>query len=537
MAEIIEQAKEISRQGLDRSVKPPYEQTSPMPGGGIGPEALIWMVALHADEFEPWGTARFKTRDVQLRNFITKENQFASGLGVVCARNAGFDWMISGSPRTAARAQQVLEDSDQGAGWPALATKLTIDLSTQDSGAFMEIVRESDRPEGALLALNHLDASRCWATGDPLKPVIYLDRLSQYHLLNWWQVVHFLEMPAPVERIPGLQICAESRLLLAAQIIRNISIYKAEKTGGRHNRAIHLVQGITTQAINDALADMRVKADDQGLLRYINPLIVGSHDPKATIDVKTLEIAALPDGFNEEVAFKHYVAQIAMAFGSDYQEFAPLPGGGLGTSTQSEVLHAKARGKGPGLWRKIIKRAMNQRVLPKNVEFDWDEQDLEAEKAAADIELIRATSRQIRIQSEEITQAEGRQLALDAGDLPQEMFEAAGGLDYTPRPVREGEQPSAPGSEEQGPVREGERSHRRGECMATGCSTPPTMEVIWAEGKSHSWFCDPHLREWETANPYEINARWPVRDGRASRGSPRRKELGAHWLGQGRWYE
>ena len=202
-------------------------------------------------------------------------------------------------------------------------------------------------------------------------------------------------------------------------------------------------------------------------------MVVGSHDPNVNVDVKTLEIAALPDNFNEETTFKHYIAQIAMAFLSDYQDFAPLPGGNLGTSAQSEILHMKSRGRGPALWMKMITHAMNQRILPSNVEFRFDEQDLEAEAAEAETAKARAEERAARIASGEINEAVARQQALEDGDLTLEQFEELERADreaaeqappITVRPseerLEEGEQPAAPeGGEPFG--EEGERGAKR----------------------------------------------------------------------------
>lgn len=418
--------KAITEDILDQSVREPRIQKSAFPSGLD--TSLLWFVATAADEIEPWGN-KPKIRDQQLRDFVPTESLFASALGVVISRNVGFDYVVEGPTRTAAQAHRILEESDMGEGWESLIAKLSNDLYCQDSGAFAEIVRNGDSPDSAWVGLNHLDASRCWHTGDPLKPVIYLDVKGEYHLLDWWNVYTLAELPAPHEQRYGLQFCALTRLLLAAQITKNIAIYKKEKTGGRNTRAIHLISGITTAQIQDALEQVRAQADSQGLIRFIEPLLVGSHDPKATVDVKTMELASLPDGFNEEDMFKHYISQIAMAFLSDYQDFAPLPGGNLGTSAQSQILHMKGRGKGPAMFMKLITKMMNQRVLPQNVAFRYQEQDIEAEELKAQVSKLRAEERKFRLESGEISLAEARHMAMEVGDLRPELFEAAGGLD------------------------------------------------------------------------------------------------------------
>lgn len=393
------------------------------PGGPPGLQtSLLFMLAQSADEIQPWGNNP-KLRDRQLRAFITTESLFASALGIVCARNAAFSWFLKGPKSVTVKMQDALETANFGKGWQDLMLQTSVDLYTQDHAAFIEVVREGDTPESPLLSLNHLDAARCYHTGRPEAPVIYQDSDSVFHLLNWWQVLALSEMPSAEEDKPGLQWCALSRMLLAAQVTRNIAIYQMEKTGGRHTKAIHLVKGMTSSEIQDAVRQVTAAADASGQLRYVSPIIVGSVDPRAMLDTKTLELAGLPEGFDEDKMYKWYTVQIAMAFLTDYQEFAPLPGGGLGSSAQSQVLHLKSRGKGPGLYMKLISQALNFKVLPEGVTFGFEEQDLEAEQAEADTKLKRAEARLKKVESGEYDEQAARQEALDVGDMSQETFD------------------------------------------------------------------------------------------------------------------
>jgi len=407
-----------------RSVKVEDPATGYPPS--ISDVSLIWMVGQAASAIEPWGSLP-KKRDRQLRAFITAEPLFASALGVVASRNMAFSWSIKGPPRVAERYKRVLNNSDDGYGWRSLLSKTSVDLYTQDYGAFWELVRDGDSPDSPVVAINHLDAARCWHTGNREYPVLYLDRKNRYHQLKWYQVVTLREMPAPVEtNYPspfGLQYCALTRILAICEIIRNINVYHEEKTGGRHARAIHLVKGLTNTQIQDALASYEQANNQRGFLRYVVPLIVASVDPKADIGHDTLELASMPDNFEYTEWFKTYIGILAMGFLEDYQTFAPLPGGNLGTSTQSQVLHLKARGKGPALFMKLISEALNFEVLPEGVEFFWDEQDYEEDKAKAEARQLRAQTRAAQIASQELTVEAARQIAVDEGDIPQEIFE------------------------------------------------------------------------------------------------------------------
>lgn len=49
-----------------------------------------------------------------------------------------------------------------------------------------------------------------------------------------------------------------------------------------------------------------------------------------------------------------------------------------------------------------------------------------------------------------------------------------------------------------------EMPHSRYKCMS--CSAPPTVEVLWAEGRGHAWFCDRHFLQWKETHEEDISA-------------------------------
>jgi hypothetical protein len=80
----------------------------------------------------------------------------------------------------------------------------------------------------------------------------------------------------------------------------------------------------------------------------------------------------------------------------------------------------------------LITYAINFLCLPKNVQFRFDEQDLEAERGDAQVKAIRAQTRAVRIASGEITPQVARQIANDDGDLALEFVQLMGEQDATP---------------------------------------------------------------------------------------------------------
>ena len=381
---------------------------------------LVINVASAADTINAWGT-NFPQRDAQLRVFWPTEPYFASALFTTVSQYTAFAWSLSGPPRAVRIGQELFNNSQLGAGWEALLEPFLIDYFTQDNGAFMEVVRaDNSDPRSPVIALNHLDSAKCERTGRHTQPVIYTDRNGKRHHLAWYNVIAVSEFPSPLEEAHGVGYCALTRVLRGAQIMRDIGVVKQEKAGGRFTRQVHLVSGVQTKIIEDAMQQKQAAADVQGYLRYIQPLIVASLDPTSRVSKETIDLASVPAEYDESKSLEAYITLIAMAFGGDYQSYAPLPGGGLGSASQSKIMNMKSRGKGPGLFMKRVERLFNfHGILPRSVTFQYGQQDIAQQVEQTEVRRSRALEREIRIRSGEITTEVARQIAVDCGDLDE----------------------------------------------------------------------------------------------------------------------
>lgn len=420
--------KDFNPKVIDRSVVDDPDRLS----GFVHPTILT--IAQMADEITPWSVTP-QARDMQLRDFWKKESMLASTVYAAVARTSAFKWEVTASnpdkdkpERTIRVVTDMLTQSNRGKGWIDFFSKVLLDVFTQDNGAFIELIRAQDRPDSPVINLNHLDSAKCARTGDPRYPVIYTDRLGKQHYLRWWDVLTMEDMPAGEEEAYGVQFCAVSRALLAAQILRNIAIYKLEKVGGAFTRAVHLVSGVTQDELDDGLAWAREQMLNLNNWRYSQPVIIPGLDPTSGVDVKTIELASLPDAFDEDSTFKWYIAQLAMAFGMDYQELAPLPGGNLGSSQQSEILHQKTQGKGPALIIGKTEFLINHNgIIPRTVKFQFKEHDLKAENDKANASFTRSKDRNMQLTSGVLDPEGALELAVLDGDVPEHV--ARGVLD------------------------------------------------------------------------------------------------------------
>jgi hypothetical protein len=399
----------------------------PSSRGGV--HRMILSIAEVADDIPAWSTNPH-ARDIKLREYLPTEPLLISTVYAAIARVAGFSWLLKPKypekekPKNTLRAvnRMLYKWSDRGEGWINLIQKTFMDLYTQDNGAFWELIRKENTPSAPVISFAHLDSARCQRTGNSKTPIIYTDIQGKDHYLNWWQVHTFEDMPSAKEDAYGVGYSAVTRALLAAQILRDISVYKREKVSGSFHRAIYLVSGPSQQEIDDGIAWSREQMLNLGNYRYSQPVIIPNIDPQHPVNVERIDLASLPDAFDEDSTLKWYVAQLAAAFGLDYQEIAPLPGGNLGSSQQADILHQKTQGKGPALAMAKIEDALNNHgYLPNTIEFGFEEHDLSSDKAKAETSFVRSKNLSMLINSGILDPQGALDLAVDQGDIPEHI--------------------------------------------------------------------------------------------------------------------
>ena len=346
---------------------------------------FTWNIASAADSIQQWGT-NWRLRDRQLRDFWPTETYLAGAVASISFRNATLDWELVGSTRLVQNRTDMLNAAISGmeVGWTPFMEKYSQDLFTQDNGTFIELIRDPGiaansrfkNERAPVLGIATLDAGQCVRTGDPEVPVIYTDRNGTQHKLMWYQVIPFSDFPSSIEKMNGIGYCAVTRALRVAQIMRSIMIFKDEKISGRQHKQIHFVSGVSRSDIKDEITRGQEEADNRGNIRFILPAVLASLDPEKPVTTATIDLANLPDGFDFDQEMKWYISGLALSFGVDYQEFAPLPGGNIGSSSQSMILHRKTSGKGPAvLMRKLSEAFVNYGVLPRGMKMKFNDKD------------------------------------------------------------------------------------------------------------------------------------------------------------------
>lgn len=392
---------------------------------------LTLMLASVADNMPQWGW-NVPERDRRLREFWPTEPFLAGAIYSLAERNSAYEWEIKSNSKavvTAVTDMLTAAIAGESIGWVPFMLKFTQDLLTQDNGAFVEIIRDPAMdatsrfkgPMAPVIGIAHLDSNQCIRTGNAEYPVLYIDDHARKHKLAWYQVVPFSDFPSPIKKMNGVGYCGVTRSLRLAQIMKSIELYKDEKISGRHFKSIHIVSGVSRTELDDAKSRGREEANNAGQVRYIDPVILASLDPEKPVSTATIDLAGLPDNFNLDSEMQWYIAGLALDFGADYQDFAPLPGGNIGSSEQSIMLHRKSSGKGPRTFmRMVIEGFKNYGIIPRNASMQFNDKNEQEELEKQTIRTKALEEAAIAVNSNILTPQAAAEMLVERGIYTQD---------------------------------------------------------------------------------------------------------------------
>lgn len=368
---------------LKRTVQ---EQPKPVEGATGGWFTLT--LASAADAITAWGRD-VRRRDRQLADFWPTEPYLAGTMASISFRNSTLDWEIKGgSDRVIEAVTNMLNSAVAGDtfGWVPFIERISQDLYGRDNGAFIEIIRDPGLSErfqnenAPCVGIAHLDSLQCQRTGNIETPVLYTDRDGGVHKLKWYQVIPLVDYPSSIEKMNGVGYSAVTRALRLAQIMRSIFLFKDEKISGRHIKSIHFVSGVSRTEIADEVKRVQAAANNEGMVLFTQPAVLASLDPEKPVSTATIDMASLPEGFSLDEEMKWYVSGLALGFGVDYQEIAPLPSGNIGSASQSMILHRKGSGKNPAKFmRRTCETFKNYGVLPRGCTMQFNDKNEQEE--------------------------------------------------------------------------------------------------------------------------------------------------------------
>lgn len=364
-----------------------------------------------------------KAADAVLSETPMIENMWASAVNTAIKKQSALGFTIQDTTESSRRvkeAQSLLLNFD-GAYMLGIERHLR-DYLTTDNGAFIEIIRQTSASGSRVVGLKHLDSLRCYRTGDPMRPVVYVDRAGRHHLLRDYQVISLADMPSSRVESFGYGMSAARRAFETILKIVSIETYVREKVSGARNLAIHIVNGITAGQLEGALTSSDTANKGRGFVVYRGSTIIPmlKSEPPSVV---TIPLAEIPDGFEADGERRDAYLRYANALGVFVGEIQPLSGQGLGTGTQTAILEESADGRGLAGWRKAFEHEITHRVLPEATTFKFAVSDMKDRKAKAETLSAWAGALKTLIETQVITAAQAMNLLVDDGYLPKEFLQ------------------------------------------------------------------------------------------------------------------
>jgi len=419
-------AKSPEEQALDLSIQRRVEKVAAdMPA--------IWWFSQPTEGYDvsQWWTPQ---RDQDLRAFVKRPGNdiLAGAVSSMTKKFRAMNWVVDGPAATVQWAQDLLGTAEFGRGWGSLVGKTIEDYLTTDNGFFWEIIGKGDpsKPlDGLPVGVAHLDSTKCTRTGDPSYPVVFRNaKTGKSHKLHATRVVCVSDMESPNEDMNGVGFCAVSRVLASSYLLLQLSQYKREKLSDLPQAGLLVLNNVVPQKWEDAKAEYERERRKLGNELWANIMTLIGVDPAQQADAKFISFSNLPDHFDEAATIENYVNIVALAFGTDPRDLWAIKTGSLGSATESQVQHLKARGKTIGDLIGTIERAINWHLFPKRVTFHFDNVDSEEDIMVAQLEdakisaIMRMYAPDPATGETVATRAEIRQMLADNTDYFSDDF-------------------------------------------------------------------------------------------------------------------
>jgi len=302
------------------------------------------------------------------------------------AKAQGLTWRVEGGRNKADYYAHMLARAAYGHkhDWSGFVGSLAMDFYTQDNGAFVQCVRDGDPLTGRLVDIGHIDSRCCNLTGNSEAPMVYSSEVTGQvnEEFRPGEFIHFASMPMPQEQYFGAGYCAVSRAIRAAKLLMGLHDYDAEKLSNLPPEGVATVTGLTPDELSEAFELWKKARERDSSVTYPQVLWLVGSQPNSQVDVRFVGFSQIPESFDRQTVVQQYVNTLALCFGVDTREFWAISSGALGTASETEIQHLKAKGKGAGEFLVILERALNAE-LPDNVLFRFDTRDIEEDMVAA----------------------------------------------------------------------------------------------------------------------------------------------------------
>lgn len=398
--------------------------------GGMSHYAINWMTSA-ANMVPPYWSPM---RDTWMRDFVTTCDPLKIAINTFVNKATSIPFSVTARDssmknhieQAASVETNLLTMSGLLAGWKTEFKKFIQDYLTNDNGAFLYVQgrgRTSGPVLGPAMGVMHLDSARCQRTGDPEFPVIYLHTTGERYAIHYTRIIQMANLPSPRAEMYGVGLCAVSCAIEPSLELRDIATYSSEKFGSRPPRQIlYAKTGATLDQLTSAVRLFDERVTSSGLTRFSRTMMLAPKVANQTLELDTLDMASVPDGFDREKVTILDLAMIASAFGLDLRDLAISFGVAGQTRADAEVQDKKGRGKGVHELLETLSDKLNALYLPPHLKINFDTLDDDQDEQRANIRETRSSARERDLRSGITTVRYEREKMLENGEMTEEQF-------------------------------------------------------------------------------------------------------------------
>jgi hypothetical protein len=387
-----------------------YSVDSPPTDSPLSGSQLIWWQPGRRDRYIPLAEHGSRERELDSRAFVLVAPMILNAMAALTKKMQSLQWFIISGRNLAAKWQSFFNRVEFGNGWDNFVGRFVRAYSESDHGAVVEIVRAAppwaidenfqltergitaikrgDDKYWDIVDLHVLDPARVCNTRSREFPIIYENpHDGRRHYMRQYNFMRLLDMPVVDSNKSNVGNCAVSRAIWAAREDTMITRYVMEKLSDNPGSGI-VAANVSPKLLSTALKKVNANRDARGVVYYKGLIFLPLLDPTGRFSLEFLNFAGLPDGFDRMEVYNILKEVVAAAFGLDVLELGALPGNQLGSARQAGVLSEKARGKGIGALIAAFTRELREKVLPTNVQFRFQAQDITEEHGKAQVHNI-----------------------------------------------------------------------------------------------------------------------------------------------------
>lgn len=349
-----------------------------------------WVIEGAGETVPPYGS---RARDEYLVKHITKygNDLLAGAVSNIQSKIVTAHWFVEGPLALASAVREtLLYRSDFGGGWESMAAPWVHGYLCRDGGGVLENLRASrgDR-EGPSLGFAHIDESKLQRTGDPEWPFKYQAKRGQIKM-HRSHVSPIVDMRDGRDLYLGNGYCGLSRTLATSHILMDVVTYKREMLSDMPAAGILFINNMTENQWKDLNEKYDTRQHNTGNTVWKNLMVALGIDPAYPVSADMFQLRQLWEGFDERTQMEMAIYSFALGFRVDPREYWPVSSGSLGTATEAEIQHRKARAKGEGAIFSGIERVLNGPFGIGNVlKFRFDFRDDDEDQQAAEIAKLK----------------------------------------------------------------------------------------------------------------------------------------------------